>query len=99
MPKEMMACGLPVLDVNHPSVVSAFAAGEPVIELAEMNFVSIADRLESLLEDDARRERLARAGREFVQGMTWAAAAGQIERACRLRLAERWTGALVGAGA
>jgi O-antigen biosynthesis protein len=99
MPKEMMACGLPVLDVNHPSVVSAFAAGEPVIELAEMNFVSIADRLESLLADDARRERLARAGREFVQGMTWAAAAGQIERACRLRLAERWTGALAGASA
>jgi O-antigen biosynthesis protein len=99
MPKEMMACGLPVLDVNHPSVVSAFAAGEPVIELAEPDFVSIADRLESLLSDDARRERLARAGQEFVQGMTWAAAAEQIERAARLRLAERWTGALAGAGA
>ena len=31
MPKEMMACGLPVVDVNHPSVLSVFG-GEDVIE-------------------------------------------------------------------
>jgi glycosyltransferase involved in cell wall biosynthesis len=96
MPKEMMACGLPVVDVRHPSVVSAFPAGEQVIELADMDFVSIADRLEALLDDAERRKRLGEAGRNFVQGMTWAAAADQIEHAARRRLAEHWSAALDG---
>ena len=96
MPKEMMACGLPVVDVRHPSVVSAFAADEQVIELADMHFVSIADRLVALLDDSERRSRLGEAGRNFVQGMTWTAAAGQIEDAVRGRLAERWSEAVDG---
>jgi glycosyltransferase involved in cell wall biosynthesis len=88
MPKEMMACGLPVVDIRHPSVVSAFA-GE-VIELADMDFMSIADHLERLLDQPARRDELAERARRFVSGMTWEAAANQIERVVRRRLAERW---------
>jgi O-antigen biosynthesis protein len=89
MPKEMMACGLPVVDVNHPSVLSAFR-GEDVIEVAEPDFVSIADRLDALLADRQRRRTLSAAAQEFVSGMTWTAAAGQVEAAVRARLAERW---------
>ena len=92
MPKEMMACGLPVVDVNHPSVLSAFR-GEDVIEVAEPDFVSIADRLDALLADRQRRRTLSAAAQAFVSGMTWTAAAGQVEAAVRARLAERWRAA------
>jgi len=90
MPKEMMACGLPVVDVNHPSVVSAFPAEQDVIEVADPDVAAIADRLDALLADAERRRRLAMAAREFVSGMTWKTAADQVEAAARRRLAERW---------
>jgi glycosyltransferase involved in cell wall biosynthesis len=89
MPKEMMACGLPVVDVRHPSVVSAFPPGADVITLADMDLVSIADRLESLLDDPARREALAGRASAFVAPMSWRAAAQQIEAAVRRGLAAR----------
>jgi glycosyltransferase involved in cell wall biosynthesis len=89
MPKEMMACGLPVVDVRHPSVVSAFGGGD-VIELAETSFMSIADHLESLLDQPERRRELADAARAFVSSMTWTAAAQQVENSVRSRLAGRW---------
>jgi glycosyltransferase involved in cell wall biosynthesis len=98
MPKEMMACGLPVVDVRHPSVVSAFGSAGQVIELADMDFVSIADRLEALLDDPARRAELAQAAQRFVSGMTWEAATDQIEAAVRQRLAARWEAAVAGGG-
>ena len=89
MPKEMMACGLPVVDVRHPSVLSAFRADGDVIELADMNLVSIADRLESLVANGARREALARRAEAFVAPMSWRAASEQIERAVRRGLEAR----------
>jgi glycosyltransferase involved in cell wall biosynthesis len=93
MPKEMMACGLPVVDVDHPSVLSAFDAPQDVIELARPDLLSIADRLDALLGDERRRSALSEAARQFVSGMTWQAAAAQVEAAVRRRLAERWTAA------
>jgi hypothetical protein len=43
-----------------------------------------------LLDEPARRDRLAAEAREFVAPMTWEAAAGQVERILRGWLAERW---------
>ena len=93
MPKEMMACGLPVVDVRHPSVLSAFDPAQDVIELADPDFASIAARLDALLADSERRRSLSVAARAFVSGMTWEAAAGHVEAAVRRRLAERWEAA------
>lgn len=95
MPKEMMACGLPVVDVAHDSVVSVFGDDGSVIELAQPDPVSIADRVDALLGDDARRARIADAAQQFVAGMTWGAAAGQVEQAARGWLEQRWTDALL----
>jgi len=89
-PKEMMACRLPVVDVRHPSVQSVFGPPGEVIEQADLDPISIADRLEGLLADRDRRERLASAGQDFVQGMSWTAAAATIERSLRTWLRERW---------
>jgi glycosyltransferase involved in cell wall biosynthesis len=97
MPKEMMACGLPVVDVAHPSVVSVFGDDERVIALARPEPGSLADRIEALLADPAARTRQADAARQFVTDMTWAAAADQVEQAARGWLGERWSAAAAAA--
>jgi glycosyltransferase involved in cell wall biosynthesis len=88
-----MACGLPVVDVAHPSVVSVFGDDERVIALAQPDPASLADRIDALLGDRAGRERQARAAQGFVTGMTWAAAAEQVEQAARNWLRDRWDAA------
>ena len=90
MPKEMMACGLPVVDVNHPSVLSVFGTGGDLITACEPDPVSLADGIVGLLADPGRRARQAAAAREFVSGMTWTKAAEQVERVLRAWLAQRW---------
>ena len=90
IPKEMMACGLPVVDVRGANAESVFGSHPDVIELADADPLALSEALESLLEDEARRERMAAAGRDFVDGMTWSAAADQIERALRGWMHERW---------
>jgi glycosyltransferase involved in cell wall biosynthesis len=98
IPKEMMACGLPVVDVNHPSVESVFGPSGHLIEQSEAQPVAIAERLIALLENSDRRESLAVAARKFVEPMTWSAAAEQTEGHLRRWLGERWAGALAPAG-
>jgi glycosyltransferase involved in cell wall biosynthesis len=83
IPKEMMACGLPVVDVLHPSTESIFGPGGELIEMAEPDPLRIADRLAELLDDSERRTRLASAARSFVEPMTWEAAALQVDEHVR----------------
>jgi glycosyltransferase involved in cell wall biosynthesis len=93
MPKEMMASGLAVVDVAHPSVISVFGSDEAVIALAQPDPAALADRIDALLDDREGRARQAQAAQRFVAGMTWAAAAEQVEQATRRWLAERWEAA------
>lgn len=89
IPKEMMACGLPVVDVRGASAESVFGVGSETIELVEPDPVAIAGALAALLEDDERRLRIADSGQTWVQGRTWGAAAETIEATFRRWLAER----------
>jgi glycosyltransferase involved in cell wall biosynthesis len=98
IPKEMMACGLPVVDGDHPSVTSVFGASGNRIELAEPDPIRIAERLAALLDDPERRSRLAAAARKFVEPMTWRAAAEQIAEHAQGWLAERWVEAAGASG-
>jgi glycosyltransferase involved in cell wall biosynthesis len=98
VPKEMMACGLPVVDVRGSSAESVFGSDGNVIELADPDPQSIAARMEALLDDRARSERIADAAEAFVSGMTWSAAAETIERHLRTWLGDRWTAALGASG-
>ena len=99
MPKEMMACGLPVVDIDHPSVRSVFGGDERVISLAEPDPFSIAERLAGLVDDPGRREQVARDARELVSTMTWEAGAIQLEQNLRAALRRRWSEQLGAAAA
>jgi glycosyltransferase involved in cell wall biosynthesis len=88
MPKEMLACGLPCVELAGISAESIFGEDGP-IELAPLHPSSIADAIERLLGSPELRERRSRGGIEFVASHTWEHATDEVEaglrRALRLR--------------
>jgi glycosyltransferase involved in cell wall biosynthesis/GT2 family glycosyltransferase len=89
MPKEMLACGLPCVELAGVSAESIFGEDGP-IELAQLDPIAIADALEKLLDDHQLWERRSREGVEFVSTHTWERAADEVEAGLRhaLRLRE-----------
>jgi glycosyltransferase involved in cell wall biosynthesis len=89
IPQEMMACGLPCVDLSGRSPEATFGRDGPV-ELAEPDPLAIADAVEALLDDEQRWLRRSQAGLAYVADATWEAAAGQVEAGLRAALAERF---------
>jgi O-antigen biosynthesis protein len=88
MPKEMLACGLPCVELAGVSAESIFGSDGP-LELAPLDPNRIADALERLLEDQDEWERRSREGIEFVASHTWEHATDEVEAALRHALRER----------
>jgi glycosyltransferase involved in cell wall biosynthesis len=82
VPYEMLACGLPVVDIGSESMVACFGQEGP-ITLAEPNPFAICDRIESLLDDLSLRADASRAGIELTSGLTWEKAALDVEAGLR----------------
>jgi glycosyltransferase involved in cell wall biosynthesis/SAM-dependent methyltransferase len=97
IPQEMLACGLPCVDLAGFSAETVFGADGPV-ELAPFDPVAIADALERLLDDEALWQRRSDDGRHFVADRTWDRAAGQLEAGLRTALRAREQGAGAGDG-
>jgi glycosyltransferase involved in cell wall biosynthesis len=88
VPQEMLACGLPCVDLRGASAESVFGVDGPV-SLAAFDPVGLADELERLLTDPKLWRRRSEAGLEFVRDHSWGAAAEQVERELRTALALR----------
>jgi glycosyltransferase involved in cell wall biosynthesis len=88
MPKEMLACGLPCVELAGISAESIFGVNGP-LELAPLDPNRIADALQRLLEDRGEAERRSREGIEFVASHTWDHAADQVEAGLRHALRSR----------
>jgi O-antigen biosynthesis protein len=80
--QEMMACGLPCVELDTPSVRAALG-GEELVTLAHFDPLKLADAIDQLLEDRALRERRSEAARRMVAGRTWERAAEQFEHCLR----------------
>jgi glycosyltransferase involved in cell wall biosynthesis/GT2 family glycosyltransferase len=91
IPKEMLACGMPCVELAGVSAESIFGPDGGPLELAPFDHVALADAVERLLDDDALWAERSRAGIEFVASHTWDVCAEQTERGLReaLRLRER----------
>lgn len=90
IPGEMTACGLPCVDVDHPSAVGVFGTDGPV-SFARPDVMSLADAVERLLADREEWGRRSAAGLEFARAHTWEGAGAQVESELReaLRLAPK----------
>ncbi len=92
MPKEMLACGLPCVELAGVSAESIFGEHGP-LELAPLDPMRIADALQRLLADRTLWERRSREGIEFVASHTWEHATDEVEAGLRHALREREAGA------
>jgi glycosyltransferase involved in cell wall biosynthesis len=79
---EMMACGLPCVELASESMLATFGAEGP-IELAGPDPRSLCERIERLLEDPRRRQDASRRGKDMVAERTWERAAQQLESGLR----------------
>ncbi|MDO8184070.1 glycosyltransferase family 4 protein [Conexibacter sp. JD483] len=82
VPQEMLACGLPCVDVDRPSTRSEWGPSDAV-ELAAFDPAAIADALERLLDQRELWERRSAAGVAWAAGRTWPRAAAQVEAGLR----------------
>lgn len=90
IPQEMLACGLPCVDLAGVSAESVFGADGPVA-LSEFDPIALADAIERVMADESEWQRRSHAGLEFVAGRTWDRAAEQVEAGLREAVSRAWT--------
>jgi O-antigen biosynthesis protein len=88
IPQEMMACGLPCVDLAGRCPEAVFGRDGPA-ELAEPDPIALADAIEALLDDERRWLRRSQAGLEFAADASWDQAARQVEQGLRQALRVR----------
>jgi glycosyltransferase involved in cell wall biosynthesis len=88
MPKEMLACGLPCVELAGVSAESIFGEDGP-LDLAPLEPQALADALERLIVDRERSRRRSREGVEFVASHTWDHATDEVEAGLRHALRQR----------
>ena len=82
IPQEMMACGLPCVDLAGGSSEAVFGADGPV-DLAAADPVALADAMEALLDDESHWQAKSEAGLAYVADACWDRAAEQVEGGLR----------------
>ena len=80
---EMMASGLPLVELEGDNVSSALGSSGELVELAARTPDAIADAVERLLDDRETATAMARRARDFVSERTWERAGDQLEGALR----------------
>lgn len=88
IPQEMLACGMPCVDLAGVSSETVFGPDGPVA-LAPFDPVALAEVIDRLMRDRAEWEHRSQAGLAFVAGRTWDVAASQVEAGLRESLALR----------
>ncbi|TNE35793.1 MAG: glycosyltransferase [Alphaproteobacteria bacterium] len=83
--KEMMSCGLPVIDLDLENVRAIFPEG--AMCFAKPTPDDIADQIQHLLENPGKRESLRQGGLNFVKGLSWEKSARLVEAALKERVA------------
>jgi hypothetical protein len=78
----MLACGLPVVDLDVPSTRSTFGLDGP-IRLSHDEPLSLCECIEVLLGDVELRARHARLGPAFATERLWPRAATKLARELR----------------
>jgi glycosyltransferase involved in cell wall biosynthesis len=85
--QEMMASGLPVVELAGDNVSSALGDSGDVVDQAEPDPVSVAAAIEALIDQPERARAMAGRARAFVEARDWDRAGDQLEGALRSFLA------------
>ncbi|MCW3020491.1 MAG: hypothetical protein JWN10_2799, partial [Solirubrobacterales bacterium] len=82
---EMMACGLPCVELASEPMLASFGRDGP-LALAEPHPLALCAAIEGLLDDRERREQASRGGLALMGERTWKRAAGQLQDGLRAAL-------------
>ncbi|WP_027005369.1 glycosyltransferase family 4 protein [Conexibacter woesei] len=85
VPTEMLACGLPVVDLDVPSMRTTFAVLD-ALELAPPDPLALATAIDHLLDDPGLRAHRTATGLALTAQRTWPNAAAQVESGLRAAL-------------
>lgn len=88
VPLEMMACGLPVVDIDSESTRTFFGPNTDLLALADPYPSKVADVLAGLLSNSSERDRIARRGVAHVSTLNWERSARQVEEGLIKALSE-----------
>lgn len=83
--KEMMACGLPVVDLDVESTRAIFPADS--MAFAKPTPAGIANAIQHLLDRPVERDRMRIRGLDYVSDFSWEASARIVEAALKERIA------------
>jgi O-antigen biosynthesis protein len=75
---EMMACGLPCVELASASMLATFGADGP-LQLADPDPMALCEAIETLLATPDLRQLNSRRGLELVKERTWARAGEQLQ--------------------
>ncbi len=92
VPQEMMACGLPIVELDGESTRAIFP--ENTVTLAPAHPLKIADAIAQLLDDTAAQTAQSAAALEWVNGFSWPQSASLVEQAMVDRLSDYATPAV-----
>lgn len=87
VPLEMMACGLPVVEIDSESARTAFPPG--AVAFAAVSPHAIADMMERILDDPEYSAQLVQTAGAFAATLDWEDSARAIEAALLERLSAR----------
>lgn len=87
IPLEMMACGLPIIEIDVESTRAVFP--NDVVSLAKPNVKNIANTLKELIQNPNLRLELSKKSIEFASKTNWENSAKKIESAIIERLTEK----------
>lgn len=86
VPQEMMACGLPIVELDVESTQAIFP--ENVVTLAQPDPVAVANTVKTLLNDKEALKAQSKAALSWVSTFAWRDSAAIIEEALKERLSE-----------
>jgi GT2 family glycosyltransferase len=86
VPQEMMACGLPVLDLDVESTRAVYDPAAVRLALPEPQ--AVADAIETMLANPIARQTQAKRALSWVSQFSWSQSATLVETAFRDRLVE-----------
>lgn len=81
VPQEMMACGLPVIEIDNESTRAIYPEG--TLLLAEPSAQGIANAIEELATDIVKRHAIARNGLAWVNQTSWELSFKRVEEFIR----------------
>jgi glycosyltransferase involved in cell wall biosynthesis len=87
IPQEMLACGLPCVDVASESMLATYGVDGPAT-LAAPEPIALCEAIEALLDDPTRRARQGADGLRWAAARTWPSAAAQVQEGLRAAVRE-----------